>query len=143
VKIPAGIDDGKKIRLRGQGEPSGSGGSSGDLLITVRVESHPFFQRRGRDLEVRVPISLLEAVRGAKVDIPTPQGTISLTVPPLTSGGKRLRVRGHGVPGKEGTGDLIAEIQIRVPDKNTAELLSLLEKLERENPSQPRDKMRW
>ena len=73
VKIPAGIDDGKKIRLRGQGEPSPSGGPSGDILLTIHVAPHPFFRRRGDDLDVRVPVTLLEAAEGAKVEVPTPR----------------------------------------------------------------------
>lgn len=117
VKIPAGIEDGKKIRLRGQGDATVRGGQPGNLIITVKVAPHPSFQRKGRDLIVRVPISLLEAVDGAKIDVPTPRGTIALTVPPGTSSGKRLRVRGHGVRGREGEpGDLYAEVMIVLPD---------------------------
>ena len=102
VKIPAGIEDGKKIRLRGQGEPSPSGGTPGDLLITVRVAEHPHFRRRGGDLELAVPVTLAEAALGAKIDVPTPQGEISLKIPPGTSSGKRLRLKGLGVPNAEG-----------------------------------------
>ena len=74
VKIPPGIDDGKKIRLRGQGEPGVEGGPAGDILITIHTESHPYFQRRGKRLDVRVPVTLAEAIRGAKIDVPTPTG---------------------------------------------------------------------
>ncbi|NQU24294.1 MAG: J domain-containing protein, partial [Candidatus Nealsonbacteria bacterium] len=116
VKIPSGIEDGKKIRVRGQGEPGPHGGTPGDVLITVRVTAHPCFQRRGNHLHVKVPITLSEAALGAKVDLPTPQGTVSLTVPPGTSGGDKLRVKGHGVRPKNATpGDLFAEIQIVLP----------------------------
>src|SRR5215211_6121331 len=87
VKIPAGIDDGKKIRLRGQGEPGSGEGPAGDILLTIRVSSHPFFRRAGNRLDVRVPLTLAEAAQGATVDVPTPHGTISLKVPPNTSSG--------------------------------------------------------
>lgn len=116
VKIPAGIEDGRKIRLRSQGEESPSGGERGDLLIIVRVAPHPYFQRREQHLEVKVPITLTEAVDGAAIDIPTPDGTISLKVPPGSSSGRKLRVRGHGVVGKDKSrGDLIVELQIVLP----------------------------
>ncbi|HEY4233187.1 MAG TPA: J domain-containing protein, partial [Lacipirellulaceae bacterium] len=85
LKIPAGIDDGKKIRLRGQGEPGEGGAPPGDILVTIRTSPHPFFRRTGNRLDVRVPVTLGEAALGAKIDVPTPQGTISLSVPPGTS----------------------------------------------------------
>jgi DnaJ-class molecular chaperone len=116
VKIPSGIEDGKKIRLRGQGESGPRGGAAGDLLITVRVAPHPCFQRRGNHLELSVPITLGEAIEGAAIDVPTPKGTISLKVPPGTSSGKKLRIRGHGIVAKDGTaGDLLVELQIVLP----------------------------
>jgi curved DNA-binding protein len=116
VKIPAGIDNGKKIRLREQGEPGANGGPAGDILIKVHVAPHPQFRRTGKRLDVTLPISLLEALRGAKIDLPTPHGTITLTVPPGSSSGARLRVKGHGVRGGTGApGDLYAELQIQLP----------------------------
>jgi len=87
VKIPAGIADGKRIRLRGQGEPGQGGAPAGDILVTIRVSPHPHFRRTGTRLDVRVPVTLAEAALGAKIDVPTPQGTIALTVPPNTSSG--------------------------------------------------------
>ncbi len=115
VKIPAGVDEGKKIRLRGQGESLG-GGPAGDLLLTIHVAPHPVFHRRGKDLEVRLPITLAEAVAGAKVDVPTPWGTISLRIPPKTSSGKKLRVKGHGIRPTSGEpGVLFAETSIVLP----------------------------
>ena len=97
VKIPAGIESGKKIRLRGQGEPGDNGGPAGDILIRVDVAPHPVFRRHGKRLEVTVPITLAEALAGGKIDVPTPHGTITLTVPPGSSSGRKLRVKGHGV----------------------------------------------
>lgn len=144
VKIPPGISDGKKIRLRGQGEPSATGGPAGDILITVRVEAHPCYQRRGNDLEIKVPVTLREAVDGAKVDIPSPKGTIALTIPPGTSSGKRLRIRGHGVPAANGqTGDLFAEIQIVLPEPLDEPTIELLRKISQQRVQDPRTKLQW
>jgi DnaJ-class molecular chaperone len=121
VKIPAGIEDGKRIRLRGQGEAYEDGGPAGDILIRIHVAPHPFYRRQGHDLDVTVPITLSEALLGSKIDVPTPHGTITLTVPPGSSSGRRLRVKGHGVkPAKGAPGDLYAELQIVVP-KNMSE----------------------
>lgn len=144
VKIPAGIEDGKKIRLRGQGEAVAKGGTPGDILITVRVAPHTCFQRHGNNLEVKVPITLAEAVLGATVDVPTPQGTISLKVPPQTSSGKRLRVKGHGVPAKGGTaGDLYAEVQIVLPASLDDETLQCIKKLDQDQQPGPRAQLTW
>ncbi|MEA1952410.1 MAG: J domain-containing protein, partial [Planctomycetota bacterium] len=116
VTVPAGIDSGKKIRLRGQGEPSPSGDTAGDIILTIHVTAHKFFQRHGNNLQVRVPVTLAEAASGAKVDVPTPRGTVSLQVPAGTSSGAKLRIKGHGVERKGAkAGDLLAEIQIVLP----------------------------
>ena len=144
VKIPAGIDDGKKIRLRGQGEEAYGGGPSGDLLLTIRVAPHPYFQRHGNRLDVAVPVTLAEAVQGAKIDVPTPSGTIMLTIPPGTSSGKKLRVKGHGVKSLNGeSGDLYAEIQIVLPPDLTDEERNLVASLSAKHPQNPRAELRW
>jgi DnaJ-class molecular chaperone len=117
IKIPAGINDGRQMRRRGKGEPGPEDGPDGDLLLTVRVAPHPHFSRRGNDLEVKVPVTFAEAALGAKIDLPTPRGTISLGIPSGTSSGKRLRVRGMGVKTSTETGDLYAEVQIVLPGK--------------------------
>jgi len=146
VKIPAGIDEGKKIRLRGQGQQSPDGGA-GDLLITIHVAPHPWFTRHGNDLDVRVPITLAEAVLGAKVDVPTPKGTISLRIPPGSSSGKKLRVKGHGVAPKSGEpGDLYAVVEIVLPpmDDKTTELVKQLdEHVQSAGGQEPRKELRW
>jgi len=147
VKIPAGIDEGKKIRLRGQGEAA-PGGTPGDILITIRVAPHPWFTRHGNDLEVRVPVTLAEAALGAKVDVPTPKGTISLRVPAGSSSGKKLRIKGHGVAARsEDPGDLYAEIQIVLPSPLDEECLELIKKLDEhavaEHPQEPRRELKW
>jgi DnaJ-class molecular chaperone len=144
VKIPAGIEPGKKIRLRGKGEESPTGGAAGDLLIKVEVAPHPHFRRTGNRLDVRVPISLAEAVGGAKIDVPSPYGTIALTVPPGTSSGSKLRVKGQGVKQSNGeAGDLFAEVMVVVPKdlsiEDRAQILDVLKKY----PQNPRAELRW
>ena len=143
VKIPAGIADGKRIRLRGQGEPGVGGAPAGDILITIRVAPHPFYHRVGTDLIVRVPVTLAEAILGAKVDVPTPQGTITLKIPAGTSGGKRLRVKGHGVPHGEGAGDLYAEIQIQLPETIEPALSEWAEQHAPAAAKNPRSQLIW
>jgi DnaJ-class molecular chaperone len=144
VKIPAGIEDGKKIRLRGQGEPSPTGGRSGDLLIIVHVAKHPYYTRRGNDLEVSVPITLAEAALGAKIDVPTPKGEITLTIPPGTSSGKRLRLKGMGVPTSSGGhGDLYAEMQVVLPENWSDQDRAAIRELDDRHPLQPRANLRW
>jgi len=144
VKIPPGIDDGQKIRLRGQGEPGGRGGAPGDLILTARVGSHPVFTRQGNNLVARVPITLAEAARGAKIDVPTPHGTVAVTVPPCTSSGTKLRVKGMGVaPRHEPPGDLLVEVLIAMPrDLGSAEQ-ELLDRLDAKYAPHPRANLRW
>ena len=138
VKIPSGIDDGKTIRLRGQGEPSQNGGPPGDLLVTVRALSHPSFRRDGLDLIVEVRVTLAEAALGGKVDVPTPHGEIALKVPPGTTSGTRLRAKGQGIRKSDSSvGDLYAEILIDIPkhiDNESAELIRQLDSRLRQNP---------
>jgi curved DNA-binding protein len=144
VKIPAGIDDGKKIRLRGQGEPGPGDGPAGDILLTIRVSPHPYFRRAGNRLDVRVPLTLAEAAQGATVDVPTPHGTISLKVPPNTSSGKRFRIKGHGVkPANHTTGDLFAEIEIELPENLTDDERKQLAEISNRHPQNPRRELRW
>jgi DnaJ-class molecular chaperone len=143
VKIPAGIEDGKKIRLRGQGEEGTRGGPAGDLLLTVRVDEHPFFQRRGNNLHARVPVTVGEAAAGAKIDIPSPRGTISVRVPPGSSSGTKLRVRGQGVQSKAGPGDLIVELQVVLPKDLDEESRQVLQKIDQRYPLFPRAELRW
>lgn len=144
VKIPKGIEDGRKIRLRGQGEASLPGLQAGDLILTVRVQPHPFFERRDNNLYVKVPVTLKEAAMGAVVDIPSPRGTIALRIPPGTSSGKKLRVKGYGVePSKGPAGDLYAEIQIVLPENLGEEGRQAVESLERAYRRSPRTQLHW
>ncbi|QEG34307.1 DnaJ C-terminal domain-containing protein [Bythopirellula goksoeyrii] len=144
VKIPAGIAPGKKIRLRGKGEPSRTGGPAGDILIRVNVAPHPHYRRQGNRLDVRVPITLAEAMGGGKIDVPTPHGTIALTVPPGTSSGSKLRAKGQGVkPANGDPGDLFAEVQIILPkNMDEADRETVLETLKK-YPENPRSDLRW
>jgi curved DNA-binding protein len=144
IKIPPGIEDGKKMRLRGQGQPGIGGGPPGDVLLTIRVAPHPIFQRQGNNLVVKVPITLGEAVSGAKVDVPTPRGTVSLRIPPGSSTGTKLRAKGQGVtPKDEPPGDLIAELQIVLPPALDEESKELLRDFDRRNPMNPRTTLKW
>ncbi len=144
VKIPPGIEDGKKIRLRGQGEAGAAGGPPGDILLTVRVQPHPWFQRQGNNLTVKVPVTLSEAALGAKVDVPTPKGTVSLQVPAGTSSGTKLRVRGHGVTPKSGSaGDLLAEIQVVLPKHLDESAREAIRQIGERYPLDPRANLRW
>jgi DnaJ-class molecular chaperone len=144
VKIPPGIESGKKIRLRGQGEPAPRGGTPGDLLITVNVAVHPSFTRQGKNLLLRLPLTLAEAAGGAKIDVPTPTGTVALRVPSGTSSGTKLRIRGHGVPAKQGeAGDLLVEVQIVLPKDLTADDIESLRAMDQRHPQHPRENLRW
>ena len=142
VKIPAGIEDGQSIRLAGQGNPGSGGGPAGDLIVTVHIATHPWFRRDGQNLLVDVPISPSEAALGAKVDVPTlSEGTVVLTVPPGTSSGAKLRLRGKGVRNhKTGDrGDQFVVLKISVPKDLSEEAIALYEKLAELNPKNPRD----
>jgi DnaJ-class molecular chaperone len=145
VKIPAGVDEGQTIRLRGQGEASpDDGGESGDILITVRVSPHPCFRRSGNNLEIRVPVSIAEATLGAKVEVPSPSGVITLTVPPGTSSGAKLRIKGHGVRAAGNPpGDLLAEVQIVLPEKLDNKAQEMVRHLDRQYSKPPRSDLKW
>lgn len=134
VKIPAGVNDGNTIRLAGEGQPGVAGGPAGDLLLTIRVAPHPHFRRDGNNLSVDVPITPAEAALGAKVEAPTlNEGAVLVTMPPGTSSGRRLRLKGKGAPDrKTGTrGDLYVVAKIVVPDGLTSEQRELYEQLSR------------
>lgn len=148
VTIPQGLPDGARMRLRGQGLPGTGGGPAGDLLLEVKVEPHPVFRRDGDTLELTLPVTVAEAIVGAKVDVPTPWGTISLKVPAKTSGGRKLRAAGMGVRHANGAkGDLIAEVQIVLPEQADAaaldRLLEAAKATEAAGGPGPRGQLRW
>jgi molecular chaperone DnaJ len=139
VKIPAGARDGTRIRLKGKGEAGVAGGPPGDLYVVTRVATSPLYQRRGADLVIEVPVTYSEAALGAEVEVPTPEGPISLKVAPGTQDGKLLRVRGRGAPKLDGSGkgDLLARVKLTVPTKLTKaerEALEHFQKVSHENP---------
>ncbi|HIM27959.1 MAG TPA: J domain-containing protein [Planctomycetes bacterium] len=142
VKIPAGIEDGKKIRLRGKGRRGENGRV--DLLIPVKVAPHPCYRRRGIHLEVDVPLTMFEATLGTKIDLPTPRGTITLTVPAGKSSGEKLRVKGYGVETDQGSGDLFAVFRVVVPSDLDEEGRRLLNAFAKHTSSpDPRRDLRW
>ena len=139
VRIPAGVADGQKIKLRGQGQPSPDGGENGDIVLTITVRKHPVFERDGLNLRVNVPVTFAEAALGATIEVPTLGGPpVKLRVAPGTPSGRVLRVKGRGVVTPKGTGDLLAEVQVAVPShlsKDAEEkLLAFTEALPQENP---------
>lgn len=116
VRIPAGVKDGQKIKIRGKGEPSPDGGTPGDIILTVNVRKHPVYRREENNLRLTVPITFTEAVLGATIEVPTlGGGTVKLRVQPGTPSGRVLRVKGRGVKTTKATGDLLAEVQVAVP----------------------------
>ena len=139
VTIPPGVENGSKIRLRNQGHPSPNGGPQGDLILIIKVSDHPHFRRHGKNLELKLPVTIAEATLGGKVDVPTPDGTVSLSIPPNSGGGRRLRLKGQGVATAGGTrGDLIVELQVAVPPELDEESRGLIHELDRRHPLRPR-----
>jgi len=130
VRVPAGIDDGATLRLRGQGEPGQRGGPAGDLLVTIQVRHHPLFRREGQDLHLELPVTVAEAMLGAKIDVPTLDGAIQLTIPPRSQSGRKLRVRGQGLHGPK-AGDLYVRLVVKVPELSEARLAEARQAAER------------
>ena len=116
VRVPAGVEEGQRVRVAGRGGPGSRGGPAGDLLVLVHVTPHPLFGRTGDHVTLTVPITFPEAALGAEVKVPTPDGAaVTLRIPPGTSSGRTFRVRGRGVPKKTGTGDLLVTVEVAVP----------------------------
>jgi molecular chaperone DnaJ len=142
VQIPPGVKDGTRIRLRGKGEAGYGGAPAGDLFVITRVAASKLFRRRGEsDLEIEVPVTYPEAALGATVEVPTPDGRVSLKVPPGTQDRRLLRVKGHGAPKLKGAGrgDLIARVRVTVPAKLTKAEREALEQLRTVSREHPRD----
>jgi DnaJ-class molecular chaperone len=141
VKIPAGVTDGQTIRLKGQGM-MGPGDVAGDALITISVAKHPYFERDGQNLKLDLPVTLYEAVLGGKVRVPTLDGAVELAIPANTSGGRTFRLRGKGLPGKDGAGDLMATLRIVLPDRPDPKLDELMREWGEDQPYDPRKDFR-
>jgi len=130
VRVPPGAGDGDKVRIPGHGAPGAFGGPPGDLLLSIRVAKHPYFERSGLDLYLDLPITVGEAYRGAKVRVPTPDGPITLTVPKHAQSGQIARLKGRGVKRKNETGDLYIRFQIKLPATTSDELDEAVKTLE-------------
>jgi curved DNA-binding protein len=139
VRIPAGADEGSRVRIAGQGGPSPSGGPPGDLVLTIHVTPHPHFRREGDDLHLDLPVTVAEAYHGAKVKVPTVEGSVALKVPAGTQSGNVVRLRGKGVERKgRPTGDLFVHFMIRIPTGGGAEVKELVDKLGKFQEDDPR-----
>lgn len=137
VRIPAGVEDGMRLRMAGEGEAGLSGGPAGDLFVVIRVRPHPLFVREGPDLHCEVPISFVQAALGTEIDVPTVEGRVKLRIPEGTQAGKVLRLRGKGLPalGSSARGDQLVRIFVEVPTKLTDRQRELLEQFAEESGS--------
>jgi molecular chaperone DnaJ len=144
VKIPPGVDTGSRVRVAGKGGRGEFGGPPGDLYIAVTVTPHPLLERRGRDLYLDVPITVGEALRGATITVPTPEGKVQLRVPPGTQSGRKLRLKGRGVadPKTRARGDLFVRLLIHVPADGGERIREAVDALERAYRGDPRRDLR-
>lgn len=144
VRIPPGASEGSRVRIPGQGSQSPNGGPPGDLLLEIHVEPHPLFRREGDDLHVDVPITVAEAFKGAKVKVPTAEGSVTLKVPEGTQSAAKLRLRGKGVARKgKPPGDLYVHFLVRIPTARTAEVEELIDKLAALDQEDPRADLKF
>jgi molecular chaperone DnaJ len=143
VRVPAGVKDGTRIKLKGKGEAGWGGAPAGDLFVVTRVEPSKLYERRGEDLVLEVPITFDEAALGATIEIPTPDGRVSLKVPAGSQDGKLLRVKGRGAPKLKGSGqgDLIARLRVTVPAKLNKAEREALEGFQKASNANPREKL--
>jgi curved DNA-binding protein len=130
VRVPPGAGDGDRVRIAGHGSPGGFGGPPGDLILTIRVGSHPHFERAGLDLYLDLPVTAGEAYRGAKVRVPTPEGAVTLTVPKHAQSGQVARLKGKGVKRQNQQGDLYVRFAIKLPTKDSAAVEKAIEALD-------------
>jgi DnaJ-class molecular chaperone len=126
VTIPPGIQEGQILRLRGKGAPSLGEGEAGDALVEISINPHKFFSRQGDDIHLDLPITLTEAVLGAEIRAPTPRGPVVLTVPKGSNTGKVLRLKGRGVPRRDGHGDEFVTLRVMLPPEPNLELEAFL-----------------
>jgi len=132
VKIKPGVKDGTRIRLKGKGEAGQNGGPAGDLVVLAHVDASPTYERRGDDLVVQAPVTYATAVLGGKIDVPTPEGAVSLKIPAGSEDGKLIRIKGRGAPriNGSGKGDVLARVRIQVPKRVNKKERELLEQLQ-------------
>ncbi len=142
IKIPAGVKDGSRVRVRGRGQQS-QFGEAGDLYIVTRVTPHPYFRRDGLDIHLDLPISMYEALNGAKVDVPTLDGTRTVTIPPGTSSGAKLRIKSHGIQRGEEKGDEIVIAKVMVPKGLDEEDRKAIDRIAAKHPMNPRADTGW
>ena len=130
VKIPAGMQSGQTMRLKGLGGAGVNGGENGDVMITVNVEEHPYFKSDNQNILLDLPISLKEAIKGAKITVPTINGKVVVTVPPMSSSGEKLRLKGKGIKTAKACGDQIVNLQIVMPKNKSDKLNALADSIE-------------
>ncbi len=138
VRVPPGVDDGQRIRLKGRGGAGLNGGPPGDLYVVVRVSAHKLFSRKGRHLTITVPVTFAEAALGATITVPTLNSPVSLKVPPGTRSGQTFRVRGQGAPVQSGAGDLLVTVEVHVPTQLSDEERDAIEALGATMTASPR-----
>jgi molecular chaperone DnaJ len=141
VKIPEGVSDGQRIRLRGKGTPGGNGGPAGDLNVLIHIRPHPLFERRGDDIYIDLPIKVGEAIRGAEVEVPTIQGPVRARIPAGTQGGQTFRLRGKGVKKKTTAGDHYYRVEITVPKSSAENVLEAADTIDAAYGEEPRAKL--
>jgi molecular chaperone DnaJ len=138
VRIPVGVADGQRVRVKGKGTPGSNGGPPGDLYVTVHVAPHTLFGRKGDDLSLRVPVTFSEAALGAEVKVPTLDGSVTVRIPSGTASGKTLRVRGRGMPKAGGAGDLLVTVDVVVPQTLSDQQRQAVEALAAAESANPR-----
>jgi molecular chaperone DnaJ len=146
VRIPAGVDNGSRVRVAGKGGPGAAGGPAGDLFLMIRVKPHPLIERRGDDLYMDVPVTVGEAALGGQITVPTPDGEVRVKVPPGSQSGRLLRVRGHGAPvlGAKARGDLYLRLMVQVPGDGGAERVrQAIDTIESAYSGNPRQGLRF
>lgn len=141
VRVPAGVQDGARIRLAGRGEPGPASASPGDLFVRVHVRPHAFFGRKGSDLTLSLPVAFDEAALGANVQVPTLNGPVTMKVPAGTPSGKTFRLKGKGAPKRSGYGDLLVTVEIEVPERLSKQEKELLRELQGQRTESPRRRL--
>jgi DnaJ-class molecular chaperone len=142
VTIPSGVRDGQVLRLKGKGSPGTGGAGAGDALVEITVKPHPVFKRDGNNILVDLPIAFDEAVLGGKVEVPTIEGTVSMSIPAGANSGQTLRLKGRGIKTKSATGDQLVKLQVTLPEHIDDELKEFAERWRAEHSFDPRRKMR-